>query len=58
LASIWVWILATPKNFVKVLEAYPDIVEKLNAGQELLPSDVSRLQALASRLEDWIDTEE
>ena len=55
LASIWVWILATPKNFVRVLEAYPDIAEKLSAWQELLPSDVAKLQSLASRVQDWME---
>jgi len=55
LASIWVWILATPKNFVRVLEAYPDIAEKLQAGQELLPSDMVKLQSLASRIQDWME---
>ena len=52
LVSIWVWILATPKNFIKLVEAYPDIVEKLSAWSELLPSDMERLQALATRLQD------
>jgi hypothetical protein len=37
---------------VKLIEAYPDIVEKLSAGAELLPSDMDRLQALASRIQD------
>ena len=55
LVSIWVGILATPKNFVKLIEAYPDIVEKLSAWSELLPSDMERLQALASRIEDWVE---
>ena len=55
LVSIWVWILATPKNFVRVLEAYPDIAEKLSAWQELLPSDVAKLQSLASRVQDWME---
>ena len=55
LASIWVWILATPKNFVRVLEAYPDIAEKLSAWQELLPSDVAKLQSLAARIQDWME---
>ena len=55
LVSLGLWMLATPKNFIRILEAYPDIAEKLSAGQELLPSDVSRLQALASRLEDWME---
>ena len=54
LASMGVWILATPKNFVRVLEAYPDIVSKLQAWQELLPSDMNKLQSLASRLQDWM----
>lgn len=52
LVSIWAWILATPKNFVKLVEAYPDIISKLQAWQELLPSDMSKLQSLATRLED------
>ena len=55
LVSIWVWILATPKNFVRVLEAYPDIAEKLSAWQELLPSDVAKWQSLASRVQDWME---
>ena len=55
LASIWVWILATPKNFVRVLEAYPDIAAKLQAWQELLPSDMAKLQSLASRIQDWVE---
>jgi hypothetical protein len=37
---------------VRVLEAYPDIAEKLQAGQELLPSDMVKLQSLASRIQD------
>lgn len=52
---LWFWILATPKNFLKLVEAYPDIVEKLSAWAELLPSDMNRLQALASRLESGIE---
>ena len=55
LVSVWVWILATPKNFIKLVEAYPDIVEKLSAWAELLPSDMDRLQALASRIQDWVE---
>lgn len=55
LVSAWVWILATPKNFVKVVQAYPDIVSKLQAWQELLPSDINRLQSLASRIQDWAE---
>lgn len=55
LAGIGLWILATPKNFIRIMEAYPDIAEKLSAWQELLPSDVNRLQALASRIQDWVE---
>ena len=55
LTSIWVWILATPKNFVRVLETYPDIVAKLQAWQELLPSDMNKLQSFASRIQDWVE---
>ena len=52
LVSAWVGILSTPKNFVRLIEAYPDIVEKLQAWWELLPSDMNRLQALATRLSE------
>lgn len=55
LAWVWLSILTTPKNFVKVLEAYPDIVSKLQAWQELLPSDMAKLQSLASRIQDWME---
>lgn len=55
LAALWLWTLTSPKNYVKLVENYPDIVSKLTAGTELLPSDLSRLQALASRLEDWME---
>ena len=55
LVSAWVWILATPKNFLKLVQEYPNIVEKLSAWAELLPSDMDRLQALASRLESWME---
>ena len=55
LAGIWLSILTTPKNFVRVVEAYPDIVSKLQAGQELLPSDMAKLQSLASRLQDGME---
>ncbi len=52
LVSAWVGILSTPKNFVRLIESYPDIVEKLQAWWELLPSDMNRLQALATRLSE------
>lgn len=55
LAWVWLSILTTPKNFVKVLEAYPDIVSKLQAWQELLPSDMNKLQSLASRIQDGME---
>lgn len=55
LVSAWVGILSTPKNFVRLIEAYPDIVEKLQAWQNLLPTDVNRLQSLAARLEDTVE---
>jgi len=55
LVSAWIGILATPKNFVRVIEAYPDIANKLQAWQDLLPSDISRLQSLASRISDTVE---
>ena len=55
LVSAWVWILATPKNFVRLIEAYPDIASKLQAWQNLLPTDVNRLQSLAARLADTVE---
>ena len=55
LAGLWLWILTTPKNYVKLIEAYPDIVSKLEAWQELIPSDMERLQSLATRLQSWIE---
>lgn len=55
LVSAWVGILSTPKNFVRLIEAYPDIVEKLQAWQNLLPTDVNRLQSLAARLADTVE---
>lgn len=55
LATLGLRVLTTPKNYVKLVENYPDIASKLTAWTELLPSDVSRLQALASRIEDWME---
>ena len=55
LVSAWIGILATPKNFVRVIEAYPDIANKLQAWKDLLPSDISRLQSLASRISDTVE---
>ena len=55
--GVWVvlWILSSPKNYVKLIEAYPDIAEKLSAWQELLPSDMNKLQGWASRIQDWME---
>ena len=55
LVSAWVGILSTPKNFVRLIEAYPDIAKKLQSWGKLLPADINRLQSLASRLEDGIE---
>lgn len=55
--GVWVvlWVLSSPKNYVKLIEAYPDIAEKLAAWQELLPSDMNKLQSWASRIQDWME---
>lgn len=52
LAWLWLWILTTPKNYVKLVENYPDIVAKLEAGNPLTKVEAGRLQALASRIQD------
>ena len=60
-AALWftaVGILATPKNFVKLIQREPDIASKLMGWETLTSADISRLQALASRIEDGMDTEE
>ena len=48
-----VGILATPKNFVKLIQLEPEIASKLMNWSELSSWDLNRLQALASRLQDW-----
>ena len=66
--SVWipavvVWILSNPKNYVKLMEYAPDVVEKIsssiskwtNVFQDLLPSDINRIQSLAARLEDGFE---
>ena len=53
--GIILWILSSPKNYVKLIEVYPDIAEKISAWQELLPSDMNKLQSLASRIQDWAE---
>ena len=55
LAWLGLWVLSTPKNYVKLIEAYPDIVAKLEAWKDLLPSDMNKLQSLASRLQDGME---
>lgn len=60
-AAIWftaVGILATPKNFVKLIQREPAIASKLMNWDTLTPADISRLQAIASRLEDGMEIEE
>lgn len=54
-AWVVLWVLSSPKNYVKLIEAYPDIAQKLSAWQELLPSDMNKLQSWASRIEDWME---
>ena len=61
--AIVVWILSNPKNYVKLMEYAPDVVEKVtssiskwtNVFQDLLPSDINRIQSLAARLEDGFE---
>ena len=48
-----VWVLATPKNFVWLLTNFPELWNKIVSWAELSPAEISRLQAIASRLEDW-----
>lgn len=61
--TVVVWILSNPKNYVKLMEYAPDVVEKIsssiskwtNVFQDLLPSDINRIQSLASRIEDGFE---
>ena len=61
--AVVVWILSNPKNYVKLMEYAPDVVEKVtssiskwtNVFQDLLPSDINRIQSLAARLEDGFE---
>ena len=60
-AAIWftaVGILATPKNFVKLIQREPAIASKLMNWDTLTSADISRLQAIASRLENGMEMEE
>lgn len=55
--AAWVvlWVLSSPKNYVKLIEIYPDIAQKISAWQELLPSDLNKLSSLSSRLADTVE---
>lgn len=55
LGGVTLWVLASPKNYVKLIQAYPDIAQKISAGQELLPSDMNKLTSWASRVQDGMD---
>lgn len=49
------WVFATPKNFVKLIELYPDIGSKIQWWVKLSAADISKMQALASRLVDTVE---
>ncbi|MBP5785015.1 MAG: hypothetical protein J6W16_05470 [Methanobrevibacter sp.] len=48
-------MLSSPKVYVRLIEAYPDIAQKLSAGQELLPTDMNKLTSWASRIQDGME---
>ena len=48
------WVFATPKNFVKLIEMYPDIGNKIQLWIKLNAWEINRLEALASRIQDWV----
>jgi hypothetical protein len=50
-----VGILATPKNFVKLIQLEPEIASKLMNWTNLSSADLNRLQAIASRIQDWVE---
>lgn len=53
--ALWyatVGVLATPKNFVKLIQLEPEIAGKLMNGSDLSSWELSRLQAIASRIQD------
>lgn len=53
--ALWyatVGVLATPKNFVKLIQLEPEIASKLMNGSDLSSWELSRLQAIASRIQD------
>ena len=58
LSALWyttAWILATPKNFVKLIQREPEIASRLMNWDTLTSADISRLQAIASRIQDWME---
>ena len=57
MGAVWavLWVLSSPKVYVRLIEAYPDIAQKISAGQELLPSDMNKLTSWASRVQDGMD---
>lgn len=59
MGAVWavLWVLSSPKVYVRLIEAYPDIAQKISAGQELLPSDMNNLTSWASRIQDGMDEE-
>lgn len=46
------WVFATPKNFVKLIEAYPDIWNKIQNWIKLTPEEITKMQGLAARIAD------
>jgi hypothetical protein len=58
LIGLGLWILATPKNFVWLISHYPEISNKILSGIELTPAEITKLQSIATRLQDWMDIEE
>ena len=61
--GLWVaWavlrVLSSPKVYVRLIEDLPDIAQKISAGQELLPSDYTKLTSWASRIQDGMEIEQ
>ena len=47
-----VWVLATPKNFVRLIERMPDIWEKIKLWQALSNIEIQKLSDFASELQN------
>lgn len=58
IAGAVLWVLASPKNYVKLIQVYPDIAQKISAWQELLPSDMDKLTTWVSRVQDGMETKD